>query len=263
MKKVKSVQFVRVLSAAEGGVLSKLLVKGSWLTILQGKFSSWHSCGFYADICNPSKNYWTSCVPPWCYHTPPCHGMIHSGMVRGTWQIAQGSDLASELPRSQSNRAITLEPAPRSHPKRPRGSSVNVLLTGSTGHTERSMSGFSWVRAWWTEGNARQELWMWRLELEYSCWQRSVINRNMWDADRINMRDVRFWWAWKVTESIPPPGTTTNWSNCFCNCRTWLTHRCERVTHSYNNCNWEVGNFYIILLLQQWFPTYGVISVLW
>lgn len=95
---------------------------------------------FYADIYNPYKHYRTSRVPPWCCHTPPCHAMIHSRMVGGTWQIAQGSDLASELPRSQSNRAFTLEPAPRPHPSRPRGSPVNDLLTGSTEHTERSVS---------------------------------------------------------------------------------------------------------------------------
>lgn len=101
-------------------------------------------------VYSPYKHHRTSHVPPWCCHTPPCHGMIHSGMVRGTWQIAQGSDLASELPSSQSNRAFTLEPAPRSHPSRPKGSPVNVLLTGGTGHTERSMSASCWVRVWWT-----------------------------------------------------------------------------------------------------------------
>lgn len=171
MKKVKSGHFVRVVSAAEGGFLSKLLTKGSESTVLRGNFSSWQSCGFYVDIYNPYKHYRTSHTPPWCCHTPPRHGMIHSGMVRGTWQIAQGSDLASELPRSQSNRAFTLEPATRSHPSRPRGSPINVLLTGSAGHTERSMSAFCWVRVWWAEGDAGQEVWMWRLELGYSCWQ--------------------------------------------------------------------------------------------
>lgn len=152
-------------------------------------------------------------------------------------------DLASELPRSLSNRAFTLKPAPLSHPSRPRGSPVNVLLTSSTGHTERSMSTFYWVRVWWTKGGARQEVWMWRWDLGYSCWQRSIINRNVWDADHIDMRDVRFWWAWKVTECVPPSGTITESRICFCNCRTWLTHRCERVTHLHNNCNWEVKNF--------------------
>lgn len=145
MKKVRSAQFVR---AADSGFLSNLLIKGR--TVLGGHFSSWQSCGFYLDIYKQYKHYRTSRVPPWCDHTPPCHGMIHSGMVRGTWQIAQGSDLAPELPRSQSNRTFTLEPAPRSHPIRPRGSQVNVPLTGSAGHTERSVS--TWVRVWWAEG---------------------------------------------------------------------------------------------------------------
>lgn len=159
MKKVRSVQFART---ADGGYPSNLLTKESESTVLRENFSSWHSCGFYLDIYNLYKHYRTSRVPPWCGHTPPCHEMIHSGMVRGTWQIAQGSDLASELPRSQSNRAFTLEPAPRSHPTRLRGSPVNVLLTGSTGHTERSMSTFCRVRVWWAEGGgAPQEAGAW------------------------------------------------------------------------------------------------------
>ena len=114
-------------------------------------------------------------------------------MGRGTWQIAQGSDLASQLPRSQSNPAFTVEPAPCSHPSRLRGSPVNVLLTGSTGHSERSMSAFCWVRICLDRkvggGGARQEVWTWRLELRHSCWQRSIINRVAGHADHINVRE--------------------------------------------------------------------------
>lgn len=188
-------------------------------------------------VYSPYKHHRTSHVPPWCCHTPPCHGMIHSGMVRGTWQIAQGSDLASELPSSQSNRAFTLEPAPRSHPSRPKGSPVNVLLTGGTGHIERSMSASCWVRVWWTEGDARPG----GLNAEAEAWAATATAAEVDDQQqhvrcRSGMLD-------SDSESGRPPGTVTDCRICYCNCRTWLAHRCERVTHSHNNCNWEVGNF--------------------
>lgn len=117
-----------------------------------------------------------------------------------------------------------------------------------------------------TDGYAQQEVLMWLLDI----WTLNTAAERGWsssggDAGHINVRGVRRQlvmglkghWACSTTRDQRQPRI------CICNCRTWTTRRCQRVTSSHNNNTKEVGSFYIILLLQQWLPTYRGIWVLW